>query len=708
MKSKLLVNPPKPLPHTALDNIPVTRLKGVGPRNAERLARLGLRSVQDLLFHLPLRYQDRTRITPIGALRPGDQAVIEGVIKLTQIQYAKRRMLLSRVSDGSGLLTLRFFHFNATQQATLARGARVRCFGEVRLGKSGMEMIHPEYRVVHEASLTPMEERLTPIYPTTEGLHQQGLRPLTLQALTILQNQPAALQEWLPGEVLERLRFPNLADAISYVHYPPPDAAIDLLVQGTHPAQRRLAFEELLAHHLSLKLLRQRAQRHAAPVLDAPGKLMAALLAKLPFHLTQAQQRVIGEIRHDLSRAVPMLRLAQGDVGCGKTLVAACAALHAIEAGYQVALMAPTELLAEQHLQNFTHWLAPLDIEVAALTGKLKKSARSEITARIQSGATALVIGTHALFQGGVEFARLGLVIIDEQHRFGVHQRLALRSKGFDNGRYPHQLIMTATPIPRTLAMVAYADLDSSVIDELPPGRARIETSVISDVRRAQVVERVHQACRAGRQAYWVCTLIDESELLQCQAAIDTAAQLAAALPELRVGLVHGRMKAQEKDVVMRKFKQGEIDLLVATTVIEVGVDVPNASLMIIENAERLGLAQLHQLRGRVGRGTTQSHCALLYHAPLSQYATARLAALRDTGDGFEIARKDLELRGPGEVLGTRQAGMLQLHIADLARDQHLLPEIEKTAALLLTDYPAHIQPLIHRWLSQTAKYGDV
>ncbi len=711
MKSKLLVNPPKPLPHAALDNIPVTRLKGVGPRNAERLARLGLRSVQDLLFHLPLRYQDRTRITPIGALRPGDQAVIEGVIELTQIQYARRRMLLSRVSDGSGLLTLRFFHFNATQQATLARGARVRCFGEVRAGKSGLEMIHPEYRLINHA-VSPVEERLTPIYPTTEGVHQQTLRPLTQQALRLLQNHPETLHEWLPENLLRELQLPRLSDALFYVHYPPPDAPTALLEKGEHPAQRRLAFEELLAHHLSLRELRGRVQRHPAPVLDAPGKLMAALLARLPFHLTQAQQRVIGEIRHDLCRAVPMLRLVQGDVGCGKTLVAACAALHAIEAGYQVALMAPTELLAEQHLQNFTHWLAPLDIEVAALTGKLKKSARSEITARIQSGAAALVIGTHALFQEGVQFAKtsagLGLVIIDEQHRFGVHQRLALRGKGYNNGRYPHQLIMTATPIPRTLAMVAYADLDSSVIDELPPGRARVETSVISDVRRAQVVERVHQACRAGRQAYWVCTLIEESELLQCQAAIDTAARLAAALPELRVGLVHGRMKAREKDAVMRQFKQGEIDLLVATTVIEVGVDVPNASLMIIENAERLGLAQLHQLRGRVGRGTTQSHCALIYRAPLSQYATARLAALRDTGDGFEIARKDLELRGPGEVLGTRQAGMLQLHIADLARDQHLLPEIERTAALLLSSYPGHVQPLIRRWLGEDVRYGEV
>jgi ATP-dependent DNA helicase RecG len=680
----------------------------VGPRAASRLARLGLRSVQDVLFHLPLRYQDRTRITPIGLLRPGDQAVIEGVIELTQIQYAKRRMLLSRVSDGSGSLTLRFFHFNAAQQAALARGARVRCFGEVRAGKCGLEMIHPEYRLINHNAVSPVEERLTPIYPATEGVHQQTLRPLTQQALRLLQNHPETLHEWLPESLLRELQLPKLADALLYVHYPPPDAPVALLEQGEHPAQRRLAFEELLAHHLSLRELRGRVQRHPAPLLDAPGKLMAALLGHLPFHLTPAQQRVIGEIRHDLARAVPMLRLVQGDVGCGKTLVAACAALHAIEAGYQAALMAPTELLAEQHLQNFTRWFAPLDVDVAALTGKLKKGARIEMAARIQNGDAALVIGTHALFQEDVQFHKLGLVIIDEQHRFGVHQRLALRSKGFNNGRYPHQLIMTATPIPRTLAMVAYADLDSSVIDQLPPGRTRVETSVISDARRAQVVERVHQACRAGRQAYWVCTLIEESEMLQCQAAQDTAAQLAAALPDLRIGLVHGRLKAQEKDAVMRRFKQGEIDLLVATTVIEVGVDVPNASLMIIENAERLGLAQLHQLRGRVGRGTAQSHCALLYHAPLSHYAGTRLATLRDTSDGFEIARKDLELRGPGEVLGTRQAGLLQLHIADLARDQHLLPQIEHTAALLLNTYPAHVQPLIRRWLGESVQYGEV
>lgn len=680
----------------------------MGPRLAERLARLDIRTVQDLLFHLPLRYQDRTRITPIGALRPGVEAVIEGEVQLTQVQFARKRMLLSQLHDGTGGITLRFFHFNATQQMTLARGVRVRCFGEVRFGKAGLEMVHPEYRLVSENSITAVEECLTPVYPTTEGLHQQGIRPLTQHALGLLRNHPDTLREWLPDAVLARLHFPTLREAVAYVHYPPPDAPLELIEQGAHPAQRRLAFEELLAHHLSLRLLRQRVQRHAAPELEARGKLMAALLAALPFNLTRAQQRVIGEIRRDLVLATPMLRLVQGDVGSGKTLVAACAALHAIESGHQVALMAPTELLAEQHLATTRAWLTPLKLEVALLTGKLKGKARAEILTHIASGQCALVIGTHALFQEDVNFARLGLVVIDEQHRFGVHQRLALRTKGFNHGRYPHQLIMTATPIPRTLAMVGYADLDSSVIDELPPGRTPVETVVVADTRRGDVVERVHTACRAGRQAYWVCTLIEESETLQCQAAIDTAAQLTAALPGLRVALIHGRMKAKEKEHAMRKFKQGEIDLLVATTVIEVGVDVPNASLMIIENAERLGLAQLHQLRGRVGRGATASHCVLMYHAPLSQYAKARLAALRATNDGFEIARKDLELRGPGEVLGTRQAGLLQLHIADLARDQHLLPEIKQTAALLLNNHPAHVPPLIRRWLGEGAQYGEV
>ncbi len=695
-------------------SIPITRLKGVGPRQAERFARLNIRTVQDLLFHLPLRYQDRTRVVPIGALRIGDQAVIEGEVQLTDVRFGRRRTLLCRISDGTGALMLRFFHFSAAQQAGLARGVKLRCFGEVRNGPAMLEMVHPEYRRIDalnaggESAVDVAQEHLTPIYPSTEGVQQLSLRALTRQALDLLHTGAVTLEEWLPATLLAPLDLPSLSAAVAYVHYPPPDAPLAILEQGRHPAQRRLAFEELLAHHLSLRRLRSQVQRQHAPQLEAPGKMLAALLCALPFTLTAAQQRVIGEIRQDLRRDTPMQRLVQGDVGSGKTLVAACAVLHAVEAGYQALIMAPTELLAEQHLYNFTQWLAPLRIEVANLSGKLKGKARTALLEAITAGRAQVVVGTHALFQEGVNFPKLGLVVIDEQHRFGVHQRLALREKGYSDGRYPHQLIMTATPIPRTLAMTAYADLDSSIIDELPPGRVPVETVIVSDARRAEIVLRVRNACREGRQAYWVCTLIEESEVLQCQAAADTATRLADALPELRVGLVHGRMKAQEKQRVMQEFKQGRVDLLVATTVIEVGVDVPNASLMIVENAERLGLAQLHQLRGRVGRGASASHCVLLYRSPISEQARARLAALRATNDGFEIARRDLELRGPGEVLGTRQTGMLQLHIADLIRDQDLLSEVERAATLLMTHHPAHVPPLIRRWLGDSAHYGEV
>jgi len=662
---------------------------------------------------------------PIGALRVGDQAVIEGEIQISDIKFGRRRMLLCRLSDGTGAITLRFFHFNAAQTAALTRGVRLRCYGEVRFGAATLEMIHPEYRRIDDQTLTAVEESFTPIYPSTEGLHQLSLRTLTQQALRLLATGEITLEEWLPKTVLAPLNLPSLSEAVAYVHYPPPDAPLALLEAGDHPAQRRLAFEELLAHHLSLRQLRNRVQQKPAhPMLTsdvqgctnvargrtpgATGSLVERLLQNLPFQLTAAQRRVIDEIVKDLRRGHPMQRLLQGDVGSGKTLVAACAALHAIEAGYQVALMAPTELLAEQHIATFKNWFDPLGIEVIGLLGRLKGKQRSATLANIDSGQPQLIVGTHALFQEGVSIPKLGLMIVDEQHRFGVDQRLALREKGVTQDHTPHQLIMTATPIPRTLAMIGYADLDSSVLDELPPGRTPVETVVVADTRRAEVVERIERACGSGRQAYWVCTLIDESDLLQYQAAVDTAAQLAAALPSLRIGLVHGRMKSQEKEQVMREFKARHVDVLVATTVIEVGVDVPNASLMIIENAERLGLAQLHQLRGRVGRGATASHCVLMYRNPLSEHARTRLTALRNTNDGFEIARKDLELRGPGEVLGTRQTGMLQLHIADLARDQHLLPDVEKAATLLLSEYPERIYPLIRRWLGESVQYGEV
>ncbi|HKJ09856.1 MAG TPA: ATP-dependent DNA helicase RecG [Gammaproteobacteria bacterium] len=689
----------------------ITALKGVGPQVARRLEKLGIHTVQDLLFHLPYRYEDRTRVVPMGGLRPGDPAVVEGEVQLAEVRFGRRRSLLVRVSDGTGSLTLRFFHFSGAQQSGFQRGVRVRCYGEARAGATTLEMVHPEYRVLTADEPPPPEDHLTPVYPTTEGVHQLSLRRLADAALSCLdgpQGNGTVLPEWLPPEILQRFRLPSLAEAVRYVHRPPPDAALAELGAGLHPAQQRLAFEELLAHHLSLRRLRHRARSRQAPPLDGGGALLDGFLAALPFAPTAAQRRVIDEIRADLAASHPMLRLVQGDVGSGKTVVAACAAVQAVQSGYQAAVMAPTELLAEQHYHSFARWLEPLGVNVSWLAGKSKGAARAARLAAIASGEAAVAVGTHALFQSDVTFARLGLVIVDEQHRFGVHQRLALREKGLGDGRRPHQLTMTATPIPRTLAMTLYADLDVSVIDELPPGRTPVQTVVVSDKRRDEVVARVREACAQGRQAYWVCTLIEESEVLQCQAASDTAAALTEALPGLRVGLVHGRLKSREKEQVMAAFKDGHIDLLVATTVIEVGVDVPNASLMIIENPERLGLAQLHQLRGRVGRGAQASTCVLLYRPPLSDAARERLGVMRDTVDGFEIARRDLELRGPGEVLGTRQTGMLQLRIADLMRDQAQLGAVEKAAELLLKQYPERVAPLMRRWLGDAVRYGDV
>ena len=688
--------------------MPVTRLSGVGPKAAERLARLGIHSVQDILFHLPLRYQDRTRVVPIGGLRPGDQAVVEGEVDHAEVRLGRRRSLLVHLSDGTGGLILRFFHFNAAQQAGLARGVRLRCFGEVRNGPNSYELVHPEYQRVDGGAAVPVAQTLTPVYPTTEGMHQLTWRDLTDQALAWLAQGRAGLEELLPESLRRQAKLPALADAVRFVHRPPPGAVQAVLAEGRHPAQRRLAFEELLAHQISLRRLRLTQRRIPAPVLAGDGRLRAALRKALPFALTGAQERVLGEIADDLVVAHPMLRLVQGDVGSGKTVVAALAALQAVEAAHQVALMAPTELLAEQHWQNLRAWLEPLGLAVAWLTGRQKGVARRRTLEALATGQADVVVGTHALFQDEVAFAALGLVIVDEQHRFGVHQRLALREKGRDAGAVPHQLIMTATPIPRTLAMTAYADLDLSVIDELPPGRSPVQTVVIPDARRDEVVARVDQACGEGRQAYWVCTLIEESEALQCQAAEDTAARLADALPQRRIGLVHGRLKATEKERVMAAFKAGELDLLVATTVIEVGVDVPNASLMIIENPERLGLAQLHQLRGRVGRGAVQSHCVLMYHPPLSALARERLAVLRETNDGFLVAQKDLELRGPGEVLGTRQTGELQFRVADLLRDQDLIPQVQAAADRLLSGHAREAGLLVRRWIGAKTHYAQV
>jgi ATP-dependent DNA helicase RecG len=686
----------------------VRYLHGVGPHLAEKLANLGIYTIADLLFHLPLRYEDRTHITPLGALQIGMRTAVECQVELTEIVIRRRRMLLCRVSDGSGALTLRFFHFNQSQADALSRGTRLRCYGEVVRGATTLEMVHPEYKLLQSGQSPPDEIALTPVYPATEGIAQLKLRALTAQALQLLDNTTGLLPELLPVEALEHAGMTSLTEAVRYVHRPPADAAIGALMDGSHPAQQRLAFEELLAHHLSLRLLRHKADHSHAYMIPRADSMEEKFRAALPFQLTGAQQRVATEIFRDLEKSHPMMRLVQGDVGCGKTLVAAMAAVSCMAAGYQAALMAPTELLAEQHLRNFTDWFAPLGVEPVALTGHMPTGQRRQTLAMVHDGRALMIIGTHALFQEDVEFAKLALVIIDEQHRFGVHQRLALREKGTAEGLRPHQLIMTATPIPRTLAMTAYADLDVSAIDELPPGRTPVNTVAISDKRRAEVVARVRAACRAGKQVYWVCPLIDESEVLQCQAAEDTATRLAAALPEIRVGLVHGRLRPSQKEAVMSHFKSGELQLLVATTVIEVGVDVPNASLMIIENAERLGLAQLHQLRGRVGRGAVESSCVMFYHAPLSQAARRRLEVMRATNDGFEIARRDLELRGPGELLGTRQAGELNLRIADLSRDAALIPKVQQAAGLLLERYPVQVPLLVRRWLGENSRFGQV
>ncbi len=689
------------------EQFPVTKFTGVGGQVAARLEKLGLRTAQDLLFHLPMRYEDRSRVVPIGSLAPGLTTSVEGEVDLAEVVFRGRRALLVRISDGTGSLTLRFFHFSKQQQESFQRGVKLRCFGEARRGKSSLEMVHPEYRVLRDGDTAPQAENLTPVYSTTEGVQQGRLRALTTQALNQLNAGKLQVTELLPPEAIPDAKFPSLADALRYVHRPPLDADLAQLADGRHPAQRRLVLEELLAHHLSLQQLRNETRTLGAPEMHGDGKRVQAFLDQLSFSLTGAQQRVLQETFDDLQKPHPMMRLVQGDVGSGKTVVAALAALRAVESGYQAAVMAPTELLAEQHFRNFLEWLEPIDVRVAWLAGKLTAKQRREQLEEIASGAAKVVVGTHALFQESVNFHRLGLVVIDEQHRFGVHQRLALRDKGALDGRAPHQLIMTATPIPRTLAMTAYADLDTSVIDELPPGRTPVQTVVIPDSRRADVVARVNSAIDEGRQVYWVCPLIEESEVMQYEAAENTCAALREALPDRRVGLVHGRMKSTEKEHVMQAFKRGGVDLLVATTVIEVGVNVPNASLMVIENAERMGLAQLHQLRGRVGRGSIASSCVLMYRSPLSQLAKRRLAVMRETNDGFVIAQEDLRLRGPGEVLGTKQTGLAQLHIADLVRDQDLLPHVQKIAARVMQDFPQNVRPLIERWLGDSARYAN-
>ena len=749
----------------------LSNLKGVGPKQLEKLSKIGLNVVQDLLFHLPIRYQDKTRITPIENTIIGNEYLVEGTVFSQAMTRGRRNTLVVKLQSDSGQnLTLRFFHFHYRQAQSFVRGKRIRAFGEIKSGPTGLEIIHPNYQLFNENEPPELETTLTPTYPTTEGLGQASILKLIKQAIELLKQTP--LEEVLPQVMLDELQLPNLNQALLTLHEPQPEDDLHKIKQFSHPAQQRLIIEEMVCQQTGLQLLRHEEQKRRAPALP-PSQSCNALLASLPFELTGAQQRVLKEIQHNLNQPHPMQRLVQGDVGSGKTIIAALAAIQAADAGFQVAVMAPTEILAEQHLNAFLEWLEPLEISVAWLNGRLKTAEKRHQLEHIASGQAKVVIGTHALFQDAVEFHNLGLVIIDEQHRFGVHQRLALKQKGdekliasmnveerqaglketeaqlaqattsstgdsllkvkasesgatevtqdvneqrsdSDNAEiqqtnpvevHTHQLIMTATPIPRTLAMTAYGDLDLSVIDELPPGRKPIETAVLSNEKRSSVMEHLYQKCQQGVQAYWVCPLIEESELLHAQAAEVTANQFTERWPNLRVGLVHGRLKAEQKAMVMSAFKNHEIDLLVATTVIEVGVNVPNASLMIIENAERLGLAQLHQLRGRVGRGDLQSHCVLIYQPPLSETGKARLNIMRETTDGFRIAEEDLRIRGPGEILGTRQTGGLQFRIADIKRDQQWIPTAQHWAKLIVEQHIELVEPLQARWIGHNIDY---
>lgn len=678
----------------------VHQLQGVGNAAASLLEKLNIFNTDDLLFHLPRDYEDRSTIIPMNQLSVGRSYLLEGIVKGVDFPPGKRKSMAVLLDDDFGKVTLRFYHIYKGITDRCKLGNRLRIFGEVRVGARGLEMYHPELQVITEDTPLP-QTQLTAIYPATEGLTQPKIRDYIQQALAQYSDH---LPELLPA------KFSNgyaLKQALEYIHHPPVNANMLQLAQGSHPAQQRLIFEELVAHQISLLTRRAFIQQVEAPSF-APSKTYAKqLLASLAFEMTGAQKRVSREIVQDLKSNKPMLRLVQGDVGAGKTLVAGVAACHALEEGWQVALMAPTEILAEQHYLNFKRWFEPLGLNVAWLSGKQKGKARAAAEQVIRDGSAHLVIGTHALFQENVEFAKLGLVIIDEQHRFGVDQRLALRNKGLD-GMSPHQLVMTATPIPRTLAMSAYGDLDTSVIDELPPGRTPIQTVTIPLDRREEVLQRIVSNCAEGKQAYWVCTLVEQSETLDAQAAEATFTEIRERFPALNIGLVHGKMKADEKQAVMQQFKNNELQLLIATTVIEVGVDVPNASIMVIENAERLGLSQLHQLRGRVGRGAKASFCALLYKHPLSQNGQERLRIMRETNDGFMIAEKDLELRGPGELLGTKQTGDMNFRVAKLERDDHLLNQAHYVAQQMLKDYPDQAEALLQRWLPEAPRYAYV
>ncbi len=682
----------------------LTDLDGIGPKLAEQLQRLAIQCPRDLLFHLPRAYDDRTQLRPLSHLRFGQRALVQGEIIDVDIQRGRRQSLLCTIAQGSQFLTIRLFHFNYRQHQQMEVGKILRAFGEVRFSQDHREMVHPEYRVFESGHEPPLEKSLRPLYPTTEGLSQNRLYKIIEQVLSCCDEQ--SLPELLPSALAKDLM--SLNAALQIIHRPAPGVNIEQLQAGRHPAQQRLAFEELLAHRLSLRMIRSQEMIKQAPRLAADQQLTPRLLKQLPFRLTGAQQRVVQEISTDLNSGKAMLRLLQGDVGSGKTLVAQLAALQAVSNHMQAAVMAPTEILAEQHYQHFCATLEPLGVKVVWLASKMKGRDKKQTLAALADGHGQIAIGTQALFQDGVLFKKLALVIIDEQHRFGVEQRRALQQKGLASGEQTHQLVMTATPIPRTLAMTAYADLDISIIDQLPPGRTPVKTAVLPDTRRADVIDRVRQACAHGRQAYWVCTLIEESEVLTCQAAEETARYLLEELKPLRVGLVHGRMKPAEKAQVMDDFKQHQLDVLVATTVIEVGVNVPNASLMIIENPERLGLSQIHQLRGRVGRGSTVSYCVLMYQSPLSKNAQARLHIIRQSNDGFALAEEDLKLRGPGELLGTRQTGALGFRIADVLRDQALLPQVQQVAAHIIQNQPDLVQPLMQRWFGDVAAYRRV
>lgn len=687
---------------TFSNSLDLTHLKGVGKSLAEKLANLSLESIHDLIFHLPLKYQDRTRVTSLGALVPGADVLICGQIEAVSVVYGRRRSLIAKISDGTGRITLRWFYFNRAQQQQIKSDVWISGFGNIRRGSNSLEMIHPEYRISVEEPDNLTSDNLTPIYPLTEGISQPRMRNLVGQSLAHL----SELTDYLDIEP-SLTKLPKLHDCLLAVHSPTKNVDTNALLEGSHAAQKRLALEELTAHHISLKRFKLKRQRKQSPSLVQGRALSEKFLATLPFSLTKAQLRVIDEITSDIENEITMQRLMQGDVGSGKTVVAAAAICQCVGGGYQAVIMAPTELLAEQHLTTFKQWLEPFEIKIEWLSGRLPAAQRKSTLKNLATGDAQVIIGTHALFQDAVKFNKLGLVVVDEQHRFGVNQRLALIEKAAA-GVVPHQLAMTATPIPRTLAMIFYADMDVSSIDELPTGRKPVETILVSDSRRDELVERVFDACQSGRQAYWVCPLIDESDVVQAEAATKSYESLTKSLPDLSIALIHGRMKSDEKNTIMRAFRDHKIDVLVATTVIEVGVDVSNASLMIIENSERLGLAQLHQLRGRVGRGEIQSCCVLMYHSPLGETAQKRLSVMRNTNDGFKIAKYDLELRGPGELLGTRQTGLQQLKVADLVRDRDLLEKVEQLGKLLINKYPKRAQGLINRWVKQAERYADV